>query len=72
MSCHLLIGLRAKEWKDILLIVELLFCWPISNTAVERVFSLLNRVKTDGHASLGDTIEQFAMYLYGRSRMRRF
>ena len=46
---------RAKEWKDILLLVELLFCFPISNAAVERFFSLLNRVKTDGQASLGNT-----------------
>ena len=44
---------RAKEWKDILL--EILFCLPISNAAVERFFSLLNNAKTEGLASLGDT-----------------
>ena len=45
---------RSREWKDILLMVELLFCLPISNAKVERFFSLLNRVKTDGRASLGE------------------
>ena len=41
-------------WKDVLLLVELLFCLPISNAIVEHFLSLQNRVKTDGRASLGE------------------
>lgn len=40
----------------VLLLVELLFSIPISNAKVERLFSLMNRVKTDSRASLGENI----------------
>jgi hypothetical protein len=36
----------------VLLLVELLLSIPISNAKVERMFSLMNRVKTDFRASL--------------------
>ena len=45
---------RSGEWKVVLLLVELLFCSPISNAIVERFFSLQNKVKTDGRASVGE------------------
>ena len=36
----------------VLLLVELLLSIPISNAKVERMFSLMNRVRTDFRASL--------------------
>ena len=47
---------RAAEWKLILLLVELLFCLPVSNAKVERFFSFMNRVKTDTRSSLGKCV----------------
>ena len=35
--------------------IELLFCLPISNTAVERLFSLMKRLKTSIRSSLGQS-----------------
>ena len=43
---------KRGEWDLVLLLVELLFCLPVSNAKVERLFSLMNRVKTDGRCSL--------------------
>ena len=45
---------RSGDWNLVLLIAELLFCLPISNAKVERLFSFMNRVKTDSRASLGE------------------
>ena len=39
----------------VLILVELLFAMPISNAKVERLFSLMNRVKTDVRATLSDS-----------------
>ena len=52
---QLFVSSRSKEWNLILLLVELLFCLPVSNAKVERLFSLMNRVKTDSRASLGES-----------------
>ena len=46
---------RRVQWSMVLILVELLFCIPISNAKVERLFSLMNRVKTDCRASLGES-----------------
>ena len=35
-----------KKWPNILTLVELLFCFPMSNGRVEHTFSALKRVKT--------------------------
>ena len=43
---------RKEEWNMVLLLVELLLSIPISNAKVERMFSLMNRVKTDSRAAL--------------------
>ena len=43
---------RRKDWNLVLLLVELLFVLPVSNAKVERLFSLMNRIKTDCRASL--------------------
>lgn len=49
---------RRNDWHMVLLLVELLFSIPISNAKVERLFSLMNRVKTDSRAALGeDTVD---------------
>ena len=44
---------RSVDWNMVLLIAELIFSIPISNAKVERLFSLMKRVKTDSRASLG-------------------
>lgn len=44
----------AKECKGALAVIELVFCLPISNAKVERLFSAMNRIKTEGRASLGE------------------
>ncbi|KAJ7373230.1 hypothetical protein OS493_012818 [Desmophyllum pertusum] len=50
---------QKDEWSMVLLLVELLFSIPISNAKVERLFLLMNRVKTDSQATLGeDTLNQ--------------
>ena len=46
---------RCNEWSMVLILVELLFAIPISNAKVERLFSLMNRVKTDARATLGES-----------------
>lgn len=38
----------------VLLLVELQLSIPISNAKVERMFSLMNRVKTDSRAALSE------------------
>ena len=48
---HLSIG--SNRWKNILLLIRLLFCLPVSNAIVERFFGGLKRVKTGKRAALG-------------------
>ena len=43
---------RALQWQNILLLIRLLFSLPVSNAALERMFSSLGRVKTTKRASL--------------------
>ena len=43
---------RRDEWKSILLLVKLLFTLPVSNAKVKRLFSFMNRIKTDSRNSL--------------------
>ena len=43
---------RCTEWKDILVVIELLFMIPICNAKLERMFSKLKYVKTDFRACL--------------------
>ena len=43
---------RRNEWNMVLILVELLFAIPIFNAKVERLFSLMNRVKTNVRATL--------------------
>lgn len=43
---------RHNEWNMVLILVELLFAIPISNAKVERLFSLMNCVKTNARATL--------------------
>ena len=40
------------DWGRVLLLVELIMCLPISNALVERLFSLLKRIKTKQRCSL--------------------
>ena len=44
----------AKKWTNILSLVELLFCIPVSNGHVERVFSQLKIIKTERRTCLGE------------------
>ena len=43
---------KSREWKSALLLLKLLFTLPVSNAKVERLFSLMNRIKTDTTNSL--------------------
>ena len=43
-----------KDFKNILLIVEIAFAFPVSAAKCERSFSTMKRIKTDSRASLGD------------------
>ena len=45
---------RSNEWSMVLILVELLFAIPISNAKVERLFSLMNRVKRETRATLSE------------------
>ena len=47
-------GVDAKKWSDLLTLVELLFCLPISNGRVERAFSQLKLIKTERRTCLGE------------------
>ena len=38
-------AIDSKKWSNLLAVVELLFCLPIANGRVERVFSLLKLIK---------------------------
>ena len=41
--------LMPKKWSNILSLVELLFCHPMANGRVERIFSQLKLIKTERH-----------------------
>ena len=45
---------NASKWSNALSLVELLFCFPMSNGRVERVFSSLKVIKTDRRSRLGE------------------
>jgi len=49
---HIFDSSRRNEWNMVLILVELLFAIPIFNAKVERLFSLMNRVKTNVRATL--------------------
>jgi hypothetical protein len=42
----------SKDWSNILIIIELLFCLPLSNGRLERLFSQLKLIKTQKRANL--------------------
>ena len=44
----------SSKWQNILAVVELLFCLPVSNGHLERVFSQLKLIKVDRRSSLGE------------------
>jgi hypothetical protein len=44
-----------KKWNMVMILVEILFSIPISNAKVERLFSLMKRVKPDSRASLNES-----------------
>lgn len=49
----------AKQWNNILALVELLFCLPVGNGSLEWVFSQLNLIKTSHHTCLKeDTLDK--------------
>ena len=45
---------RKDQWKVAILVMELLLCIPISNAVVERLFSLMSRIKTKSRCSLSN------------------
>ena len=49
----------AKQWTNVLAVIELLFCLPISNGPLERMFSQLKLIKDNRRTCLGeDTLDQ--------------
>ena len=44
----------AKKWSNILSLVELLFCFPMTSGRLERIFSRLKAIKTERHTCLGE------------------
>ena len=44
----------SNKWGNVLSLIELLFCLPMSNGRVERVFSALKLIKTDRRSSLSE------------------
>ena len=49
----------AKQWSNILSVVEFLFCLPMSNGHLERVFSQLKLFKVNRRTCLGeDTLDR--------------
>ena len=55
-SCHEIFNSsRSKEWHLVLLLIELIFVLLVSDTKVEHLFLLMNRIKMDGCASLSAT-----------------
>ena len=53
--CHIFTSLK-NTWKDILLLTKLLFTILIGNANLERMFSMLNQVKTLHHFSVAQLI----------------
>jgi hypothetical protein len=47
-----------QGWAMVRLLVELIFSFAISNAKVERLFFLMNRVKTDSQAALSANTQQ--------------
>ena len=45
---------ESGKWNNILLIVEIVFSLPVSNAAVERVFSRINITKSNRRCSLSE------------------
>jgi len=45
----------ASNWKNVLAVVELLFCFPIANGTLERIFSQLKQIKDDAQCSLNES-----------------
>jgi len=46
----------SKKWANILSLVELLFCLPMANGHVERLFSSLKLIKTDRRSCLSEDL----------------
>ena len=46
-------GNSAKKWSNVLSFVEVLFCLPMANGCVERIFSQLKLIKTERQSYLG-------------------
>ena len=45
--CRISESSKHKEWNLVLYVVELLFALPVSNAKIKRLFSLMNKIKTD-------------------------
>ena len=44
----------SKRWTNILALIELLFCLPMANGLVERIFSAMKLIKSDRQSSLSE------------------
>ena len=55
-----------EKFKNILLVVELIFCLPFSNAIVERGFSSLRRIITDWRSLLSESSVRSLMHISAR------
>ena len=53
-SVHSIYPRQFMQWSNILALVELLFCLPMSNGRVESTFSQMKLIKTDRRCNLGE------------------
>jgi hypothetical protein len=44
----------SSQWSNVLAAIELLFCLPMANGRLERVFSQLTLIKTNRRTNLGE------------------
>ena len=54
MWCKLFNCPDSSKWKNILALIELLFCLPMANDRIERAFSVMKAIKTDHRNCFGE------------------
>ena len=47
-------AIDSSQWSNVLAVIELLFCLPMANGRLERVFSQLKLIKTNRRTNLGE------------------
>ena len=58
-------SMRKDLWSCVLFLVEVVFTLLVCNAKVNRIFSLMNRIKTDSRVSVSGNSECFDKDFYG-------